>query len=304
MKAASPSRPWALVWVAAGASLWGTDTLFRRPLTASLSSPQIVLCEHLILTAILLPVLWRARAEWRALRPIEWAAVLGIAWGGSALGTVFFTEAIKAGNPTVAVFLQKLQPLFAALLAAALLGESLGPRFWGSLVVALAGAYLVSFGDRPVFAALTPQRVSAALFAIGAAALWGASTVLGRFALQKVSFVTLTALRIVCAMPLLAILASLGPVRPLANLDARQVTSLLLMALVPGLAALLVYYRGLRATRASLAALAELSFPATAALLNWAFLDARLAPLQIAGFALVWGVIFYLDRAARARAVA
>ncbi|MBI3667110.1 MAG: DMT family transporter [Acidobacteria bacterium] len=294
------SRPWALLWVAAGASLWGTDTLLRRPLTSVLTSSQVVLSEHLILIAVLLPSFWRARPEWRSLRPLQWAAVLGIAWGGSALGTICFTEAIKIGNPTTAVFLQKSQPFFSALLARALLRESLGRRFWICLLLALAGAYLVSFGDRLGKPPLDAAHFSAALLALSAAALWGSSTVLGRFVLNSVSFLTLTGLRIFAAAPFLVILAwwrSALVVTSL-SLNARQGISLVLLALIPGLAALLIYYRGLGRTRASLAAVAELSFPATATLLNWVFLGARVSAIQIAGFALLWGVILNLERRA------
>lgn len=297
------SRPWALVWVAAGASLWGTDTLLRRPLTASLTSAQIVLWEHLILTAVLAPVFWRTRGQWLALRPLQWAAVLGIAWGGSALGTICFTEAIKLGNPTSAVFLQKTQPLFTALLAGLLLGERLGRRFWAGLGFAAAGVYLVSFGDNPYIifrpAALVPGRAAAAVLALAAAALWGSSTVFGRFALKSLSLFAVTALRIICALPLLAALAWVGPQKLSFQLHGQQMISLALMALVPGLLGLLVYYRGLRHTRASLAALAELAFPVTAAFLNWAFLGAQITAAQVAGFALVWLVIVYLDRSSR-----
>jgi len=130
----SNARP--LVWVALGASLWGTDTVLRRPLTAVLSSTQIVLLEHLILTLVLLPVWWRA---WRNLSARQWGAVLGIAWGGSALGTLFFTEAIRTGNPTTAVLLQKTQPVFAILLAKLVLREPLGGRLWIWLGIAMAG---------------------------------------------------------------------------------------------------------------------------------------------------------------------
>ena len=283
------------MWVALGAALWGTDTLLRRPLTASLSSSQIVLTEHLILTAVLLPTFVLRWARWRALRPLEWAAVLGIAWGGSALGTVCFTEAIKIGNPSAAVLLQKIQPLFAALLARALLREPLGGRFWVCLCLALAGGYLVSFGDR-LPGSLAPGRLSAPLLALAAAALWGSSTVLGRFALHRVSFVELTTLRIIGATPLLFAMTRAGSQVRIADLDARQETSLVLMALIPGLAALLIYYYGLRHTRAALAAVAELAFPATATLLNWVVLGVRVSISQVAGFALLWAVILYLER--------
>jgi len=287
-----PSR--GLLWVAAGASLWGVDTILRRPLTGSLSSAQIVLLEHLILSAVLLPVCWRSRRECRGLGARGWAALLGIAWGGSALATVCFTQAVKIGHPTGAVFVQKTQPLFAAVLARRLLGESLDRRFWICLALALLGAYLVSFGDRLDPAAWKPSRAAAAMLALAAAALWGSSTVLGRFLLGRLSFTALTAWRIVVATPFLLGLAWAGPRLP--ALESAQVRNLALMALVPGLAALLIYYRGLERTRASLAAVAELSFPAVAALLNWIFLDASVSMLQLAGFALLWTVILNLER--------
>jgi drug/metabolite transporter (DMT)-like permease len=281
-----PSSQHGVLWVAFGASLWGTDTMLRRPLTASLSSYQIVFMEHLILTVILLPLWWRT---FRTLTRIQWAAVLGIAWGGSALGTLLFTEAIRIGNPTTAVLLQKTQPIFVVLLAKVLLGERLSGRSWMWLGVALIAAYLVSFGAMPP-GELIHHAPPATLLALGAAALWGGSTVLGRFALQDISFQSLTSLRIVGAMPLLALLAWVQP-NPWPALLPKQILSLLAMALVPGLAALLIYYRGLRNTRASLAAVAELSFPATAALLNWTVLGASVSFVQIAGFAGLWAAI-------------
>jgi drug/metabolite transporter (DMT)-like permease len=289
-------RRWALLWVALGASLWGTDTVLRRPLTSSLSSPQIVLIEHLILTLALLPVCWRARAQWRALEPSQWGAVLGVSWGGSAVGTVLFTEAIRMGNPSTAVLLQKTQPLFAALLARHLLGEQLGRRFWISLLLALWGAYLVSFGAQNPFRFRPPVPAAAALLALAAAALWGASTVLGRWALERLSFLTLTALRIVVATPLLLILAWIHSSSMAMVVGAGQALALLVLALVPGLLALIVYYRGLRHARASRAAIAELSFPAVATLLNWAVLGARISAVQLTGFALLWGVILNLEK--------
>ena len=214
-----------LLWVALGSSLWGTDTVLRRPLTASLSSYQIVFIEHLILTVILLPLWLRT---FRSLTRVQWAAVLGIAWGGSALGTLLFTEAIRIGNPTTAVLLQKTQPIFVVLLARVALRERLGGRSWIWLFVALIAAYLVSFGATPP-AALIHHVPAATLFALGAAALWGCSTVLGRFALQDISFQALTSLRIVGALPLLALLAWIEP-HPWPALVPRQILSLVAMA--------------------------------------------------------------------------
>jgi drug/metabolite transporter (DMT)-like permease len=279
------------LWVALGATLWGTDTVFRRSLTAGLTSAQIVLLEHLMLTAALAIPLWRMRSEWLALNRRQWGALLGIGWGGSALGTICFTEAIRIGNPTTAALLQKTQPIFAALLAWLLLGEKLGGRFWICLALALCGAYVVNFGVSAPGAGIERE---AALLAIAAAALWGASTVLGRFALRSLSFFALTALRIIVAAPFLIVLN--GAPALAVSVNFRQVLSLVLLALVPGLLALSIYYRGLAAARASRAAVAELSFAATSTLLNWIFLGTRISPIQLTGFALLWIAILNLNR--------
>src|SRR4051812_28447396 len=291
MSAVSEQR--ALLWVALGASLWGTDTVLRQPLTGSLSSSQIVLLEHLILSAVLAIPLWRMRSQWLALNWKQWAAVLGIGWGGSALGTICFTEAIKLGNPTTAALLQKTQPIFVTLLAWLLLGEPLGRRFWICLSVALCGAYLVNFG-----LAFPASRLGgeAALLALTAAALWGASTVLGRFALESLSFFAMTALRILVATPFLV---ALNGAALIVSLNARQAVQLTAMALIPGLLALLIYYRGLSQARASRAAIAELSFAGTATVLNWIFLGTRTTAMQLAGFALLWVAILNLREGVR-----
>jgi drug/metabolite transporter (DMT)-like permease len=286
-----PKQSNGLLWVALGSSLWGTDTVLRRPLTGAFSSVQIVLLEHLILTAVLLPVWWRAL---RGLSRRQWAAILGIAWGGSALGTLFFTESIRIGNPTTTVLLQKTQPIVAVVLASIILRERFGGRRWLWLAVALAGTYLVSFGAVPPGRLVGGARL-AALLALGAAALWGASTVLGRFLLQEIAFPSLTALRIVVAFPLLLVLAWLRP-HAWPAVTANQVLFLVTLSLVPGLAALLIYYRGLRQTRASLAAVAELCFPATAALLNWIAFGAGVSKVQAGGFILLWIAILAIRR--------
>ncbi len=278
----------AVLLVAAGATLWGTDTVLRQPLTQALSSTAIVFYEHLILAVVVMPALIAARKAWMSLNARQWAAVIGLSWGGSALATVCFTLAVQTGNPTTAVLLQKIQPLFTFLLAGVLLGERPRRSDWMLLAVAAAGAYLISFGGSGLWPTLRPVDLNSAMLALAAAALWGASTVLGRYVSTTLSFTAVTALRIVVALPLLAILnLPGGPPLPLEG----QSVKLMWLAFVPGLAALLLYYRGLQNTPAPMAALAELCFPATTALLNWIFLGSRLTAWQVAGFLIIWTVV-------------
>ena len=287
-------RPNGVIWVAVGATLWGSDAVLRRPLTGGLSSAEIVFFEHVILAVILLPVAIRIWRRGASFTKAQWAALLWIGWGGSALATIFFTQAIKLGNPTTAVFLQKLQPLFAVLAARVWLreGEAALGRFWVRLAVALAAALLISGALDSGFAP-GPWKTGS-LWAVAAAFIWGTSTVAGRSMFPAVSPLEMTALRVLAALPLLAVLILAGsPEVSLPLPAAGQIPTLLLLAIVPGLLGLLFYYRGLSGTSASRATLAELCFPAGATLLNWAFLGTTVTAAQLVGVALLWGAVLW-----------
>lgn len=157
------------------------------------------------------------------------------------------------------------------------------------------GAYLISFGDLGPLAALGSAELLTAALALGAALLWGSSTVLGRLVLKDLPFYALTGARLLLAVPLLAgIVVAQGSAGGLGAGFASEPGRVILLALIPGLLALLLYYRGLTGTRASYATLAELAFPATAVVLNWTFLGVGVTANQVLGFVLLWGAVFVL----------
>jgi drug/metabolite transporter (DMT)-like permease len=219
-----------------------------------------------------------------------------IAWGGSALATLLFTTAFAFGNPTVVILLQKTQPLFAIALAHVLLRERLRWAYWPCFAVAVLGAYLISFdGFVEPFEALGSAQALPALLTLAAAMLWGSSTALGRFVLKDMPFHTLTGARLLLALPILWVIVLVqGSLGEMGAGFAVEPTRVVLLALVPGLLGLLLYYRGLSGTKASYATLAEISFPASAVILNWAFLGFGVSANQILGFALLWGAILFL----------
>lgn len=276
--------------VALAAMLWGTDGLWRTALLTAMPSTAIVLWEHVLLVLATGWLLWRDRVVIARLRRAEWLAVLVIGVGASAIATILFTQAFRHAGPTTVILLQKTQPLVAISLAALWLREPLPARFWPLLPVALVGAYLISFGDVGPLASIANvgDRPLGALMALGAAALWGAGTVLGRRMLGHVPFSTLAALRFAVALPALAVISGLlGWAVP----GPAQAAPLLLLALVAGLAGMLLYYRGLRETPAAVATLCELSFPITAIVVNFVFLGAPLTLNQIAGMVLLWAAL-------------
>lgn len=287
--------------VVLGAALWGVDPLFRVILLKNLTSAQIVLLEHIIISLIAIPVLWRNRAE---LKSIGWrhvGALLFISWGGSALATILFTMGLASGNLNAVLLLQKLQPLFAIMLAGLLLKEKLPRRFGLLLLIALAGTYLLTFGLTLPIGHWNEFIQVGSLLSLGAAALWGGSTVMGRLMVGKLKYETVTSLRFVLALPLLAFLTwneSAPWNMPAFGTGAFAAVSLNLIgqALLPGLLSLLVYYKGLTTTKASVATLAELSFPMVGVLINWMVFQEMVTSAQLLGFLLIWIVLFIISR--------
>ncbi len=268
--------------VFAAAMLWATDAPFRTHLTTDLSSSFIVLAEHAVNLLFVIPILF---FNWRELGKFtkrEWGAVLVIAVGGSALASIAFTESFKYVNPSVAILLQKVQPLIAISLAALLLKETMHKYFWIWAAIAMGGAYLISFPsirpqlyDGEVF---NPNTLGV-LFALLAAVLWGASTVLGKYALRVSSFQMLTALRFGIAFVFLFFLASTqDQLPPFAAVTSTDWLFIAIVAAVSGVFSLSLYYYGLQYTKASIATLAELGFPLAAVFVNAYFIAGNVQP--------------------------
>lgn len=289
----------SLLLVAIGAGLWGTDGLFRRGLALELPSATVVFWEHLILVAITFPLVIafvrsRPKLEMRDV----WALVL-VGVGASALATMLFTEAFSYGNPTTPLVLQKLQPVIAILGAYVLLKERLLPRYGVYFLLAVGSAYLISFADPTN---VSVNELAPALLAIGAASLWGLGTVLGRQLTAKIVPNQLTALRFAIGLPATVVIVGFrGETSAVTGISFDDFGTLVALSLIPGLAALAIYYRGLSGTPASAATLAELAFPLTAILIGWSVFDTVPTGTQWLGIAGLAATIVAMSRAANRR---
>ncbi|MFX3633896.1 MAG: DMT family transporter [Candidatus Pristimantibacillus sp.] len=287
-------------FVVIGAALWGVDPLFRIILLKSLTSTQIVLLEHVILFFIAAPVLWKYRADLKGVRLRQIGALLFVSWGGSAIATILFTLGLAHGNPNTVLLLQKLQPLFAILLARFMLKEILPKNIGPLLVIALIGTYLLTFGFTLPIGHLNDFIQLGSLLSLGAAALWGGSTVMGRYLLGTMKYETVTSLRFILALPLLFVITlSEGAIWKIpdgAGDTAAVLVNLLLQALLPGFLSLLLYYKGLSRIKASYATLAELSFPMMGVLLNWLAFGQIITTPQLIGFVMIWFTLFFISR--------
>lgn len=269
--------------VALAAATWGVDGLLRRPiLSAGIPAATLVFAEHALALLVLLPVLPSAlrafaRCSWRAR-----LAVLGIGAGASAGATVLFTRALATGDYVTPIVLQQTQPIMAILLAALILGERPRRVFLVFCVPALLGVWLVAFRD-PFD--VTLKSAAPALLALGAAALWGAGTVLGRVVGAEIPAREVTTLRYAIGLPAAAVIVAFSGGH--FTVPAHHLATIAALAWIPGLLALELYYAGLRCTAASRATLAELCYPVTGAVLGAVFLGAHLGGSQWAGAVIV-----------------
>lgn len=286
---ARPGIGSGFLMVALAAGLWGTDALFRRGLALELPAASVVFAEHLILVALTLPLAAKAMSALRTFDWKDWLSILLIGIGASATATILFTAAFRYGDPNTPLLLQKLQPVIAVIGARLVLGERLMPRYAVYFALAVSGGWLISFSD-PLNVSVS--QATPALLALGAASLWAMGTVLGRRLTAKVEFGPLTALRFAFGLPASAVaLYIMEGGSGFTVYRASDTTALLLLALIPGLLSLLIYYRGLSRTPAAAATLAELAFPLAAISVNYVAFDATLTTTQWVGITVLAGTI-------------
>lgn len=270
-----PTARYAWPTVAFSAALWGTDLLLRpRLLAAGINPAAIVLGEHLLLALIFSPTLFRLRAETAALKRSEWAGLLFLAWGGSAIATILLTAAYRDGNALTANLLQKLQSPIAVVMAGMVLKERRSGPFWLFFGLAIVSAYFMSFGFMSPLQVVGSKAAWPTAYAVAAAAIWGACTVVGRLSLRHASPAVVTGWRFVLALPLLFVLNAqqlfdgsiVGASSHWSNL-----WPLLVIVAVPDALGMSLYYIGLKRTPASIATLAELAYPISALILGLGF---------------------------------
>ena len=281
------------------AALWGLDGVVLTPRLSNLQVPFVVFLLHAIPFALMQPFLWRSYSRLRAMPARGWLALALVAFTGGMLGTLAIIKALFLVNfnqLSVVVLLQKLQPVFALALAAVLLGERVSARFLAAAVVALGGAYLLTFGLSTPAEAADGISLKAALLAVVAAGAFGAATVLGKMLLGSLDFRDATFARygMTTAMTLLY-LAVRGIGLPFTTVTGANWVMILIISLTTGSGAIFLYYYGLTRVRASVATICELCLPLSAVLLDYLVNDSVLGPWQWLGAALLVGAILRIS---------
>ncbi|MDO8573367.1 MAG: DMT family transporter [Candidatus Daviesbacteria bacterium] len=290
------------LFVIIAALLWSLDGLLRRGLY-SLPPAVVVFYEHLLGAIILIFLITKWLPDVRKMTKKEWLAISLVALFSGALGTIFYTAALGKVNYiqfSVVVLLQQLQPIWAISAAAILLKEKITKSFVIWAILALVAAYFITFKDLTVNLTTGSGTVIAGLLALSAGLLWGGSTAISKYVLNKVSFLTATALRFFLA-PIFALvfIASSNQIPALFTLNQDQWISLLLITFSTGMVALAIYYYGLKKTPARVTTVCELVWPASAIFIDYFYFHKGLSPTQILGVLVLLLAIYKVTRIKR-----
>lgn len=303
---------WGSLAIMLAAFLWALDGVFFTPKIMELGLfdvPTIVFMLHAVGSLFLLYFFFKKKSELKNLKKGDWTSFVLTALLGGAIGTMAIVAAIIKVhsahlNISVVLLLQKLQPIFAILLAFIVLKERPPKKFYALAGLALAGSYLLTFGwARPDLSA--QGMLIPALLAALAAFSFGASTVFSKKAISKVSFQLGTALRfllttLIMIVVLLIIVAlnSAGVDTNYSGFDGFKLINpqliflFIIIALTTGATAIFIYYWGLKKISASKATIFELSFPISAILLEYFIHDQVLSVGQWIGAAVMFVTIF------------
>jgi len=208
-----------------------------------------------------------------------------VALFGGAIGTISIVKAlflVDFHQLSVVVLLQKLQPIFAIILAAILLKEKIKRHFIGWATLAIISSYFLTFGFALPSISMDDNTIKAALFALLAAFSFGSSTVFSKKILINHNFVTATFFRYGFTSILLLIMVLItGKAYQLELTTDVNWIYFIIIGLTTGSGAIFIYYYGLRRVKAIVATISELLFPISAVLFDYLFNGSVLSPVQM-----------------------
>jgi len=281
--------PWL---VGLGAGLWGTESAWRIPLNELFDARVIVFWEHVFILITFLPILIPRLHEVPKIRARTWGFLLFSGFAGSAVGTIFFTLSLKYGNPTVVNVILNIQPVISTIGAFLLFGDRLARQFFFYAAVAIVAGVFVSVTN-PSMIGVSFEQAGLNLgtgYALICALFWGLSTVAGRGVMMGMSLRLASSMRIVVGLACMTLIllacgkldgAALWPAAAQAHTE-KAIVLLFCLASISGGIPLLIYFQGLRLTRASTAGYFEMMQTLAAVCITWGVFHASLHVHQVA----------------------
>ena len=283
--------------VAASATLWGVDGILLTPQLYNLNTSFVVFVIHLFPFLLMNVFFFKQYRLLGTMSRSDFFYFFMIALFGGALGTLAIVKSLfllHFNNLSVIVLLQKLQPIFAVILARIILKEKIKGHFALWAAVALVGGYFLTFGwALPDFTTEGITTVYAALLSLLAAFSFGSSTVFSKKILGHYSFYSSTFFRyFFTTVIMLFVVLFTGHIGDFAQVTPRNWMFIILIGLTTGSGAIFLYYYGLRNVRASLSTFLELMYPITAVVLDRFVNKTVYSPVQwAAAFVMLFAIV-------------
>jgi drug/metabolite transporter (DMT)-like permease len=288
------------VSISFAAIMWGLDGVVLTPRLYNLDVGFVVFILHLIPFILMQTFLFREYRHLKSFTRQDYLIIFLIALFGGAIGTLSIVKALFLINfkeLSIVVLLQKLQPVFAILLATILLKEKINKYFilWAS--VALLGGYFLTFGlGAPDFGTGSKTAISA-LYALVAAFSFGSSTVFSKMILRRHSFKTATFYRYgFTTLIMLIYILITGNLMNFSMITPNNWLIFMIIAFTTGSGAIFLYYYGLNHVKASIAVICELFFPLSTIVFDYFVNGSRLSLIQWVSAGIMIFAIINLNR--------
>jgi drug/metabolite transporter, DME family len=293
MHTTQPTR--AGFWLVLGAAiLWGTIGVAAQGIynIESTNSLFINLARSAVAAPVLLVACWRVlgRRMFAITRRDFW--LMALAGALLAFSHAAYFASIRAAGVTIATLLTIcVAPLVVAGASAWLKFEVLTWRVGVALGCALVGSILLVGGQAQE--GTQGDVLLGAVYALIAAATYGAVIVCGRFLAGEYHSLQVTSIMFAVGALVLLPLNIVGGVAPLQTVNGWLLAAYL--GIVPSALAYWMFQTGLRAIPATAASIISMLDPLVAALLAWALFGETLALVGILGAGLLIVSLFLLN---------
>lgn len=289
-----------VIAISIAAIAWGLDGIALTPKLYNLDVPFVVFILHAIPTLILTPIFF---SYWKNFFTYKFRDVISLwtlSFFGGALGTIAIVKAlflVRFDHLSVIVILQKLQPLFAIILAMIFLKEKPNKKFWIWALVAIIAGYFLTFEFHLPTLSKQANLIHASLYALLAAFSFGAGTVFSKRSLMSLNFKEVTYFRYFFTSLFVGIFVfSTGRMANLEMVTKVNWIYFLLISLTAGAGSIFLYNYGLKRVKAIVSTIAELLFPISSIAFDYLINGNKLSIIQIVSAAIMVVAIINISK--------
>ncbi|MBF0277821.1 MAG: EamA family transporter [SAR324 cluster bacterium] len=270
--------------IATAAAAWGIDGVVLTPRLYNLDVSFVVFMLHLLPFLAMNLFFFREYSHLSRFSRTDFIFLCLIALLGGAVGTMSIVKAlflVNFQNLSVVVLLQKLQPVFAIVMAAVILKEKVTSEFFKWASLAIIGSYFLSFGGQLPNIGTDRNTLYAVGFSLLAAFSFGSATVFGKRIMMNYEFTTATFYRYaLTTLIMLFYVTFLGTIGQWTEISPMNWGIFVLIGLTTGSGAIALYYFGLKKVTAMVSTICELFFPISAIFFDYLVNDSLLSPIQ------------------------